>query len=205
MAVQAVRMKCRLPLTVLTLFLALTTGCSMTHGDPSNPAKNPHPVKRYEVTATSYAPGPWDSIEGYIGYDIINTKCMPRESFTGAQSLTSIGIDIEMTRVDDHTWKGYFYRDALQDEDYSGLGACHWDVTSVSVSAMAQGVRFAWSDLFDKLERGILGTSYFKKSVYGDRSFARYGVPDFTAKDSDVREHPGNYFRATIAVKEVAP
>jgi hypothetical protein len=189
----------------LLLTLALTTGCSMTHGDPNNPAKNPHPAKRYEVTATSEAPGPWDSIEGYIGYDIINTKCVPMDSFLGERSLSSIGIFIAMTRVDDHTWRGYFYRDALQDEDYSNLGVCHWDVTSVSVSTMAQGVRFAWSDLFDDLLHKGPETRYFKKSVYGDRSFARYGAPDLDPADPEVLQHPDAYFRVTLAVKEIAP
>jgi hypothetical protein len=51
-------------LTALVFALTLTTGCSMTHGDPKNPKKNPHPIKRYEVTATTDAPGPWDAVKG---------------------------------------------------------------------------------------------------------------------------------------------
>ena len=160
----------------------------MTHGDSTNPAKNPHPVKRYEVTATSDAPGPWDSIEGYIGYDIAKAddgiaKCVPMNKFLGEQSLTSIGVDIPMTRVDDHTWRGYFYRHALQDEDDFKLGVCHWDVTSVSVSTTAQGVRFGWGSMLDELLHKGPETRYFKKSVYGDRSFAQYGAPDLDPAD----------------------
>jgi hypothetical protein len=182
----------------------------MTHGSPEKPAKNPHPVKRYEVTATTEAPGPWDSIEGYIGYDIVKAddgiaKCVPMDSFLGEQSLTSIGVDIEMTRVDDHTWRGYFYRDALQDEDYYNLGVCHWDVTSVSVSTMAQGVRFAWSGPFNDLLHDSPETSYFKKSVYGDRSFARYGAPDYSPLRPEYKQNPSEFFPVTIAVKEVTP
>jgi hypothetical protein len=182
----------------------------MTHGDPKNPAKNPHPVKRYEVTATSDAPGPWDSIEGYIHYDVVKAddgiaKCVPMDSFLGEQSVPNIGVDIPMTRVDDHTWRGYFYRDALQDEDYFKLGVCHWDVTSVSVSTTAQGVRFGWGSMLDeRLHKGA-ETRYFKKSVYGDRSFARYGAPDLDPADPEVLQHPDAYFQATIAVKESAP
>jgi hypothetical protein len=191
------------------LVLTLTTGCSMTHGDPTKPAKNPHPVKRYEVTATSDAPGPWDSIEGYIGYGIVKAddgiaKCVPMDSFLGEQSLTSIGIDIEMTRVNDRTWRGYFYRDALLDEDYYNLGVCHWDVTSVGVAADAQGVRFGWGGLFDELHDSP-ETSYFKKSVYGDQSFARYGAPELTSADPEVIQHPAAYFRTTVTVKESKP
>src|SRR5215469_1475477 len=141
------------------LILTLLTGCSMTHGDPQNPRKNPHPVKRFEVTATSDAPGPWDSIEGYIGYDVINRECVPQDSFTGAQNVPNIGVDIELTRVDDKTWKGYFYRDALQNEDYFDLGVCHWDATSAGIAAIAKGIRFNWGHMLDTLLRDGQQTS----------------------------------------------
>lgn len=177
----------------------------MSHGTSSNPAKNLHPVKRYEVVATSDAPGPWDSIEGYIGYDIVNTGCIPLAPFLGERSLTSIGLTIEMTRVDDHTWKGHFYRDAFQDEDYAGHGVCHWDADSIGVSATFQGVRFNWSTWLDALKHESFGTAYFRKSVYGDRSFASSGAPALTAEDPEVREHPAEYFRSTVAVREDAP
>jgi len=182
----------------------------MTHGDSNHPAKNPHPVKRYEVTAMSEAPGPWDSIKGYIGYDIEKAKdgiakCVPMDSFLGEQSLTSIGIDIEMTRVDDHTWRGYFYRDALQDEDYFNLGVCHWDVTSVGVSAAAKGVRFGWGDMLVSLLHDGPGTSYFKKSAYGDPAMVGYPALNLNNTDTEVFQHPYAYFRVTIAVKENEP
>ncbi|UKE51730.1 hypothetical protein KCU57_05290 [Xanthomonas translucens] len=167
---------------------------------------NPHPQKRYEVIATSHAPGPWDSFEGgYIGYDVINTKCVPMIAFIGEQHRPNTGLDVPMTRVDDHSWKGYFYRDALQDEDYFKLGVCHWDVTSVSVSAIAQGVRFAWSGSPEELLRNGPETRYFKKSVYGDRSFVLDGAPDLDPADPEVLQNPDAYFPVTIAVKEVTP
>ncbi|UNU11830.1 hypothetical protein [Xanthomonas translucens] len=166
---------------------------------------NPHPVKRYEVIATSHAPGPWDTIKAYIGYDVINAKCVPMIPFIGEQHMPNTGLDVPMTRVDDHTWKGYFYRDALQDEDYFKLGVCHWDVTSVGVSAVGQRVRFGWGGLLDELLRDSPEVSYFKKSAYGDPSLVSYGAPDFAPADPEVLQHPDVYFLATIAVKEAKP
>ncbi|WP_426683655.1 hypothetical protein ABFU84_05520 [Xanthomonas translucens pv. undulosa] len=158
---------------------------------------NPHPQKRYEVIATSDAPWPWDSIAGYIYYDIINTKCVPMNSFLGQQDVPDTRIDIPMDRVDDHTWKGYFYRDALQDEDYFKLGVCHWDATGAGISAIAKGVGFNWTHTMDTLLRNGKQTSYFKKSVYGDASFMRDGAPTLTAEDAEVLQNP-------ILVREVA-
>ncbi|WP_230598513.1 hypothetical protein [Xanthomonas albilineans] len=190
--------------------LALTAaGCSKgidVGNDGATGHLNPHPVKRYEVIATSHAPGPWDTFEGaYIGYDVINSKCVPMIPFIGTQHMPNTGLDVPMTQVDDHTWKGYFYRDALLDEDYFKLGVCHWDVTSVSASAIVKGVRFAWSGALEELLRDSPETSYFKKSVYGDRSFAPYGAPDLDPSDPQVLKQPDAYFPVTIAVKESKP
>ncbi|QSQ31523.1 hypothetical protein [Xanthomonas translucens] len=167
---------------------------------------NPHPVKRYEVIATSHAPGPWDSIKAYIGYDVINAKCVPMIPFIGEQHMPNTGLDVPMARVDDHTWKGYFYRDALQDEDYFKLGVCHWDVTSVGIAAIAKGVRFNWGDMLDSLLHDGQKTIYFfKKNAYGDLSLVPYGAATLVAEDPEVRQQPDAYFTATIAVKEVKP
>ena len=166
---------------------------------------NPHPVKRYEVIATSHAPGPWESIEAYIGYDVVNAKCVPMIPFIGEQHMPNTGLDVPMVRIDDHTWKGYFYRDALQDEDYFKLGVCHWDVTSVGISALAQSVRFNWGGMLEELLRDSPEKSYFKKSVYGDRSMAGYPALTLNNTDTEVFERPDDYFVVTIAVKEAKP
>ncbi|WP_254459000.1 hypothetical protein [Xanthomonas sacchari] len=165
---------------------------------------NPHPVKRYEIIATSHAPGLWDSFKGaYIGYDVINKKCVPMIPVIGEQHVPNTGLDIPMVQVDDHTWKGYFYRDALLDEDYFNLGVCHWDVTSVGVSAIGKGVKFGWGGLLEKILREGGGKSYFKKSSYGDPALVPYGALEFHADDPEVLQDPDAYFPVTITVKEV--
>ncbi|MGU3659532.1 hypothetical protein [Methylobacterium fujisawaense] len=177
----------------------------MTNSNSKNPAKNLHSVKRYNVIATSNAPEAWDSIEGYIGYEIINRECLPMNSFLGQQDVPSIGISIEMIRVDDHTWMGHFFRDAWQDADYYNIGICHWDVTSVGISAVARRVRFNWSHTLNTLLRDGRQTSYFKKSLYGDPGAVRYGAQAFTADDPDVSQSPNAYFPVTIAVQSNIP
>jgi len=189
--------------------LALTAaGCSKgidVGNDGATGHLNPHPVKRYEVIATSHAPGPWDTIEAYIGYDVINPKCVPLIPFVGQRHMPNTGLDVPMTQVDDHTWKGYFYRDALLDEDYFNLGVCHWDVTSVGVSAKGKGVTFGWGGMLVELLRESQETYYFKNSVYGDTSFAPYGAPTLVADDDEVVQHPDAHFQVTISVKEAKP
>ncbi|WP_430523493.1 hypothetical protein, partial [Xanthomonas albilineans] len=190
--------------------LALTAaGCSKgidVGNDGATGHLNPHPVRRYEVIATSHAPGPWDTIKAYIGYDVINEKCVPMMPFVGVRQTPNTGLDVPMTQVDDHTWKGYFYRDALLDEDYFKLGVCHWDATGISVNALAGGVRFNWGRTLNSLLHADQKkqTFYFKKSAYGDRSL-HYPPLALSGEDDEALQNPDAHFQVTITVREAKP
>lgn len=176
----------------------------MTHGDPENPKQNPHPVKRYEVIATAEAPGPWDSVKGYISYEVVNPACTPEDKFLGVHKLPQdVGHDIEMALVGENTWRGYFYRDFMQDEDYYGLNVCHWDTTSVGGVFSVHGEIFGSGDTLEVLVRKGPQTMYFKKSDFLDRSrtVGGYGT---TPNDPEVTQHPEAFFPITVIVKEVA-
>ncbi len=183
----------------------------MTHGDPENPKKNPHPVQRYEVTATTDAPGPWDSVSGYIGFDVVTPECTPENKFLGVHILPKdVGVDIEMTRIAENTWSGYFFRDFIQDEDYYGLGGCHWDATSVTADFTARKVRFnSGSVLDDVLQKGPQ-SAYFRKSDFRkseglDSALVRYGAPNFSAARPEYIKEPADFFPITLMVTKVTP
>ena len=174
----------------------------MAHSDPNHPRKNPHPVQRYEVIATTNAPGPWDKVKGYISYEVVNPKCTPEDKFLGVHAMPAdVGIEVEMTRIAEDTWKGYFYRDYLQDEDYYGLGVCHWDVTSVGGSFVVHGGTFGAGDVLNVLLDKGPQTMFFKKSRFGG-SDGDYGT---IPQDPAVIQHPEAYFPITVAVKKATP
>lgn len=174
----------------------------MSHGDPKNPKKNPHPVQRYEVTATAKAPGPWDRVKGYISYEVVNPKCTPENKFLGVHIMpTDVGVDIEMTREGENTWKGYFYRDYVQDEDYYGLGVCHWDTVSVGGVFIVHGGTFGAGDILDVLLSKGPQTAYFNKRDFS-KTDGGYGT---TPNDPDVKQHPNAFFPITVTVEKVTP
>lgn len=178
----------------------------MSHGDPKNPKKNPHPVQRYEVTATAEAPGPWDRVKGYISYEVVNPKCTPENKFLGVHiQPQDVGVNIEMTRVDENTWKGYFYRDYMQDEDYYGLGVCHWDATSVGSGFIAHGETFGSGDILKVLLDKGPQKEYFKISEFMDHTLSGDGAWSTSANDPEVARNPALFFPITVAVKETTP
>ncbi|MES2405562.1 MAG: hypothetical protein V4567_14675 [Pseudomonadota bacterium] len=192
--------------TALLLTSALITGCSMAHSDPNHPKKNPHPVQRYEVIATTNAPGPWDKVKGYISYEVVNPKCTPEDKFLGVHAMPAdVGIEVEMTRIAEDTWKGYFYRDYLQDEDYYGLGVCHWDVTSVGSGFAVHGETFGAGDTLNILLSKGPQTEYFKISEYTNGTNGNARALESTAATPEVVRDPFAFFPITVAVKEVKP
>ncbi|THD06965.1 hypothetical protein [Rhodanobacter lindaniclasticus] len=173
----------------------------MSHGDPDHPDRNPHPVQRYEIIAIAEAPGPWDSVKGYLTYEVVNPACTPENKFLGVHIMPrEVGLHIGMTRVDEKTWKGYFYRDYLQDEDYYGLGTCHWDPTSVGGVFVVHGMSFGSGDTLDGLLQKGSETEYFKKSEFLDRSskIGGYG----TILDPAVIRNTEAFFPITVAIRE---
>jgi hypothetical protein len=207
---QVVRTLMTLPsrpaLVALLVCLALIARCSIGHGDPKNPKKNPHPLKRYEIIATTEAPGPWDSIKGVAFFNITNVKCIAEKTFPGVRDVPeSVEQSFEMTKVDEKTWKGYFYRDSFKDENYFGLGDCHWDVTSATPFFTVNSNTFGTGSTLVTLLHGGPETDYFMKSDFKDREKMLYGPSSFTAKSAEVIKHPDNFFPITIAIKEATP
>jgi len=185
--------------------LAVAAGCSLSHGDPNNPKRNPHPVRRYEVTAVADAPGAWDSVKGYASYEVVNIECTPENKFVGVHMKPKdVSVSFEMTRVADNTWKGYFYRDAMLDEDYYDLGVCRWDATQVAPSFVIRGVAFGASEMTDEALKAPQ-TTYFKKSDFLDHVPKPYGAADFSADRPEYKQHPNAFFPIIVTVSEVSP
>lgn len=177
----------------------------MSHGDPEHPKKNPHPVQRYEVTATTDALEAWNSVKGYVSFKVTNLDCVPQDSFTGARNVPNTDFEFEMTKTGPNMWKGYFYRDALQDRDYFGHGICHWSADAIGASFIFGGVEFTSTDLLESVLKEGTRTTYFKRSDYGNPVVTHYGPQSFSSTDHNVIKHIKEYFQITISVREMTP
>lgn len=175
----------------------------MSHGDPEHPKKNPHPVQRYEVIATADAPGPWDRVTGTVFFDVLNLACTPKDEFIGVHAKPrDVPIDFEMTQTGKDTWVGHFYRDAILDADYYGLGICHWDAASVTPVFVTHGRSFGAPT---GLDEGLKQTQplYFRKMDYTDHSLDQaYGTPPY---DPEVAHHPDAFFSIKVTIREIKP
>lgn len=189
---------------VLPSLLIITAACTSSMDNQLDIKLNPHPSQRYELIVTADPPGPWDSVEGYVSYEVQNVGCTPYHSFVGVHDIPRTDRSFTLTRVGEKTWKGYFYRDQLQDADYFGLGLCHWEMQSAGVLLKIHGLTFnsGLPFLDDAIRKIVIpekpSIELFNTAQYMDSSLNDsnvIGTPSMTLK--------GKNFPVTITVKKV--
>ena len=181
----------------------LTSACSMStqHVDTK---KNPHPKMRYEVTLTiDKPPGPFDSITGYMQYEVTNKECVP---VTGApmnplRLAPKAHPEIVFTRVAENVYATTVYADYFQDEDYFGLGVCHWSlmavITSLNINKLSLSPSLDPEELFSQKS----SITYFVRQVYlaSDNSLPDFGQP---SRDKYPPSRQKDIFSVTLSAKE---
>lgn len=209
-----------IPAVVLFMLSALsTTGCNSAM-KTLDIKHNPHPKMRYEITLTfEHAPGPFESVTGYMQHQVLDKRCVPESFFEGARIMPDNPIDFAFARITDHKYVGTVYLDLLQDENYFGLGVCHWTMTLAGVSIKAQAASFETSISLENIVAQRPATAYLPKRAYFetvsesnvikepsggttrvDRSISAMAVGAPVAEYA--ANHPGEFFTVTLKSSE---
>jgi hypothetical protein len=109
-----------------------------------------------------------------------------------------------MVPIGRNTWRGFFYRDALRDDDYFGMGVCHWDAAQVAPDFKVDGVGFGSSQLVDEA-LGSTQTDYFRKSDLSGHLKGLGSAPAFSATRPEYKKNPNGFFPITLTIKEANP
>lgn len=178
--------------------------------DTQNPrtALNPHPKMRYELTLKiDGAPGPFDSVSGVLFYEVVNKNCVP---VTGApmnplRLMPQANPKITFDKVSDSVYRTTVYGDYFQDEDYFGLGICHWSLTG-AVARL-------------KIKKNTMAPYLSSEQLLSEQPALYYFTKDSYLSDDDIEvsfggeplrfNYPTNMqdklFLITITTKEVIP
>jgi hypothetical protein len=204
-------------IAVLAIFLAITTAaCGQAMKQPDIKL-NPQPKMRYELTLSVHdAPGPFESVSGFMQYEVQNEQeCVPADAISGHHQRLSVDPDIEFKRVgDSQTYKGTVYLDLVQDDDYYGLGMCHWKMVGFSAVMKAGEVTFNPYISGEQIAKMQPKTEFFAKKIYGKKIQApQLPVPDGlrmapglhvggVAHSEWIAQQPEKFFSATLSAKE---
>lgn len=166
--------------------------------------KNPNPRMRYEATLTiDNAPGPFDSITGFMQYEVTNKACVPETGgpMNPLRLPPKAHPEIVFNKVAENVYKGAVYADYFQDENYFGLGVCHWSliavITSLNINKLSLSPHLSPEQLFS--QKTI--TRYFVRQVYldNDNSLPDFGEPSPTNYPTNRQK---DIFSVTLTAKE---
>jgi len=194
--------------SALIFSLALISSACGSSMKPSDIKQNPHPKQRYEVTLSiDGAPGSFDAVTGFMQYEVAkNDPCAPKDPISGLHDIPEQHPPITFAKVGEHTYTGTVYTDLMQDDDYYGMGVCHWHMTfAVSLlKSKNNGVSFSPDLSLDEISAQQSKDFYFSKAAYLDTKSPSY--PDSGQSLTDtVKKYRSDFFRISISAKEVTP
>jgi hypothetical protein len=188
---------------ILALSLALITsacGSSMKTPDIKH---NPNPEKRYEVTLTiDDAPGMFDSVQGYVLYQVAEDSCLPVQPGSGARLALRKNFPVLFQNSGGSTYTAVIFTDLLHDEDYYGLGICHWQVASSGAVIKLHNFSFNVGMDIDAIRSQRPALTYFSKESYSEAKANKVDTDNGTVRTAYVVQHPDEFFSATLTTRE---
>lgn len=165
--------------------------------------QNPHPIGRVELSLTiEGAPGNFDSINGYAVYQVENDDCVPLTKGSGARLAPEKTLPVELTRAG-NIFKGAVYADQLQDENYFGLGVCHWKLSSVGANPKIKEYSLDLGSLVDSLRANNTAVTYFTNQAFINATLHGGEHDGGTVFTDYVAQHRREFFSVSLEAREV--
>jgi len=173
---------------------------------------NPSPQQGYELVLTlKDAPGPFAVVEGVAQYDARNyAACGQIVPATGTAGRITSQEPVTLHKVGENEYRGTFYLDRMQDEDYYGRGVCHWSLTGVGAMLRATNgkadTRFLTFIDKKRMDAGSQLTRYYPRADYPR-------IEEITGYGASGKEDPSSYradlrdalFSTTTTVQKLVP
>lgn len=165
---------------------------------------NPAPKQRYAITLkVDGAPGPFETVTGFVEYKVANEACVPLEPISGATIAPEQKVPLTFRPAADNAYTATIYADLMQDEDYYGLGICHWQVVAASAVLRHKAVEFSPAIFHKDIAAQHAVATYFVKSDYASESPRNA----FGTTNRDLFQPPSrnDLFTMTLTAKEDVP
>ncbi|MDT3487051.1 hypothetical protein [Stenotrophomonas maltophilia] len=173
---------------------------------------NPAPKQAYELALTlKDAPGPFVVAEGVAQYDVSNYKDCGRVIWaTGTASRITSQEPVELRRTGENEYRGTFYLDRMQDEEYYERGTCHWALTGVGTMLRATtgeaDTRFLTFINKERMDAGNPLTLHYPNAAYPRAELAANYPASGKEDPSEYKEELRDaLFSTTTTVQKLAP
>jgi hypothetical protein len=210
--------------TALGLFLALAaTACGSTpmqsqvprtHVDvkdnqPPRPViqRNPHPTAYQVSVSIKDAPGPFEVVKAAMQYEVLDPSCRPDlGGMAGTRASLLEWVPVDLHKQADGTYRGMIYDGLLKDEDYYGLGVCHWSLVTVQFKLIAEDnesdTEFSYHLWHDDIVSNAVKKAYFPQRAYPKTSIEGMTFPGEEKIERFKPEARGKLFTINLIIKE---
>jgi hypothetical protein len=151
-------------------------------------------------------PAAVNRLSATANYEVDNLDCVPLDytkALGGVRLPPEQRIELILQRVDDNTYTTRVHEDAFLDEDYYGLGVCHWSLGTASVHFHSPSTQFIGGIAADQIAAEAEVTEHYlvrdfsQKPAVGDVVFGE-DKPDFYLTSL------GPQFKLTISARREA-
>jgi hypothetical protein len=167
LCLRIVMKNCLLTLSLVLSLSVLLAGCDKGAAEPVV-VLVPQPHQALRVTLdTARSPGPFDTAQGEVLYKVETTsnRCLAwKEKFAGVPVAAEHYMKFAMKKTGPTTFEGIIFVDQIVDQDYYGLGKCHWSIDNVAVTAMLHGKLF--ESFLGQVPNPVPTPTYFVISDY---------------------------------------
>lgn len=171
--------------------------------------RNPHPAA-YEVTlAIKDAPGPFEVVDAAMQYQVLDPNCRPDlGGMAGTRATLVEWVPVQLLPAANGGYRGVIYEDLLKDEDYYGLGVCHWTMVAVQFRLKATSkpsdAEFSYHLHRDDIRDGASLKAYFWKGMYPRAPVDGMTVPGNETPDKFKNEVRDQLFYLQVELKKEA-
>lgn len=160
---------------------------------------NPNPTSQYRLYITiEKSPRSFDAIDGLASYQIPDESCLPRVKFSGARRAPSGAVPISIQKISDIAMETKVAKDGLLDEDYYGLGVCHWHLVAFSVRLRINQTTFSTPVFSEQMVDGNVIKGYFPNRGF-ESTLSGFDIP--ASADPHSFPDPEATFNVTIRVE----
>ncbi len=185
------------------------THVDVKDNQPSRPVihHNPDPVT-YEVIVTiKDAPGPFEVVKAAMQYEVLDERCLPDlGGMSGSRASLLEWVPVELAKRPDGTYRGLIRDGLLKDEDYYGLGICHWSLVTVQFKLQAHDnqvdTEFSYHLWHDDIEAAADKRVYFPRRAYPKTSIEGMTFPGEEKIERFKPEARDKLFTLDLSIKE---
>ncbi|RDS83379.1 hypothetical protein [Dyella psychrodurans] len=167
---------------------------------------NPHPIP-YEITLIiDGAPGPFDSVGGFMQYEVTNLDCVPETGgpFNPLRLSPKADPRIIFQKMSNNVYRGTVYVGYFQDEDYFGLGVCHWSLNAATVELKINKLTMVSYLDPEQLPAQKPVTTYFVREDYLNNDLERGSVGEL-GRTKYPPNRQDSIFSIALTPKDIAP